>query len=47
MLKHIKRAFGATVLAATALTAMAQPLPYPNNFKLQNINAGDATIHVA
>lgn len=46
MLKHIKRAFGATVLAATALTAMAQPLPYPNNFKLQNINAGDATIHV-
>lgn len=46
MLKHIKHAFGATVLAVTTLTAMAQPLPYPNNFKLQNINAGEATIHV-
>lgn len=46
MLKHIKRAFGATVLAVTTMTAMAQPLPYPNNFKLQNIRAGDATIHV-
>lgn len=50
MIKQFKRALGASLLAAIALSATmpanAEPLPYPATFKNQVVQNGDAALHV-
>lgn len=50
MTNPIKRALGASLLAASALAASlpanAGPLPYPSSFKTQTVNADGVALHV-
>ena len=49
-LKHLKHLLGTGLLAITALMssapALAQPKPYPATFRVQDIQANGATLHV-
>jgi pimeloyl-ACP methyl ester carboxylesterase len=46
MFSNLIRMTGMILLAATALTAFAQPKPYPSTFKIEGIQTGDVTLHV-